>query len=1344
MSFLKSGDISEAIDWKNELSKAWTSSEGAGGVMFLQSQDDSVFVLKASSSVVEETFANCILQCMNVPTAEVRVINSTESEWGVLKDAVQICVRRENSKNNVAKAQKLENMLNGALDRAQLMIIKFIDGHKLEGLRNAEEMFSLDQNSKQASLEAKLRLQQFGMITMADMFLNNSDRVPLPCWNNGVGNAGNLMVNTTSGIFAIDSVVNTLDPEGEISSSFYQRYHDRVQETLREITFSHNESLISESEVFGRISGLIFMNTGYQLKESELLQIRKGMLQTIKNISKIAETSVISDVHQYISKMYPESWLNGWAEGAFRIKLGYFEKISELFRSAAAQIPRKENIQLSIETPPKVFVPPIPSKRKKRNRKVENKKHRTKLEKAEARREERKARNKTMFLFPNRPKKANVLSRNVLGSQKKTLNESTHGFEKPNVTFNLNELRDAKLNLKVNTHQQGNNSLVLLQEAAQTYKNKANEQKYKNEKESSMLQVDMLLKTMSATKNSKIWKLDSTDTLEAASDLINLIKPSMVVFDFDQTLTEPFKGKVSKVSMNGTHVRGGEASIRALERVHRSGVPSLIITANKPSAGSALSICNEIRNLGLGTMFNVSKPDLTRFEKTMIDWGANETLSNKQLTLKLMCLIIIYTDRVGNDLPRVSASSVRVNADGMPESFALRSNQLNGQLSAPQKFPDASFGCTQLHIMPCLSEYISRTEAIRARSDSNLDSLFIDCNLNDTTSPEKFWENKPMESEKVRECIGEFLLNEISMSDREIDIFLSGEAKEFTTDKSGIKLAVAGNLICSGYNKPEALEWYLKGQNLDLEKVIFFDDSTANVFNMFNHFRTTDVEMHSCWYPPPSHGKHEKVDPLLHSFVERAGMLQKYSAIPTMRVDASDNPTSSLAGRHNVVFKDKDTLKFQNVTLPKNKNTTVNGTVEVKVLIIQETPTSAGKGADLVRRSLETTQNTPGTYNTVDFVVLPEGFVTETLRLDDENDVLEPYARIALEYSLYIVCGTMLEPTEDGKKFYTTSVVLGPFGKRLGMYRKRRIHNHQMQEAGSGVGIFNTIYGKIGVLICLDIEDETLLEETIACDTKLIFNPIHIPVPGKISSSEKHVSKWRHAVDEIGKKLEYFCKTHACVIFRCDTAFPNGVGSSQIIGPFFTEVVGSSQRELLVGKVLLDVGPDGQQLLNIPKDFSRIPSSSYERQDERMNIGPRCKINWLKLKDIKSPIIAIQYLGDSKLAVISEQGTILIVNTVTLQVEKATENQKKVLKQYQIANESKTISTADFAWIDINRSTGNIVDGKIFVWEDAPKPILRHIISRSWPLRFCARNHVSGEFATVSAVPELIALWKFT
>mmetsp|Transcript_11263 Transcript_11263/g.14070 ORF Transcript_11263/g.14070 Transcript_11263/m.14070 type:complete len:161 (-) Transcript_11263:508-990(-) len=145
-----------------------------------------------------------------------------------------------------------------------------------------------------------------------------------------------------------------------------------------------------------------------------------------------------------------------------------------------------------------------------------------------------------------------------------------------------------------------------------------------------------------------------------------------------------------------------------------------------------------------------------------------------------------------------------------------------------------------------------------------------------------------------------------------------------------------------------------------------------------------------------------------------------------------------------------------------------------------------------------------------------------------------------------------------------------------------------------------------------------------------------------------------------------------------------------------------------------------------------------------MNIGPRCKINWLKLKDIKSPIIAIQYLGDSKLAVISEQGTILIVNTVTLQVEKATENQKKVLKQYQIANESKTISTADFAWIDINRSTGNIVDGKIFVWEDAPKPILRHIISRSWPLRFCARNHVSGEFATVSAVPELIALWKFT
>lgn len=71
-------------------------------------------------------------------------------------------------------------------------------------------------------LGSKQWLFDLGKLTIADIFLNNSDRLALPVWNND-GNAGNVMVTENGGIFAIDSMVNTLDPVNTSAASFFQR-----------------------------------------------------------------------------------------------------------------------------------------------------------------------------------------------------------------------------------------------------------------------------------------------------------------------------------------------------------------------------------------------------------------------------------------------------------------------------------------------------------------------------------------------------------------------------------------------------------------------------------------------------------------------------------------------------------------------------------------------------------------------------------------------------------------------------------------------------------------------------------------------------------------------------------------------------------------------------------------------------------------------------------------------------------------------------------------------------------------------------------------------------------------
>jgi agmatine deiminase len=127
----------------------------------------------------------------------------------------------------------------------------------------------------------------------------------------------------------------------------------------------------------------------------------------------------------------------------------------------------------------------------------------------------------------------------------------------------------------------------------------------------------------------------------------------------------------------------------------------------------------------------------------------------------------------------------------------------------------------------------------------------------------------------------------------------------------------------------------------------------------------------------------------------------------------------------------------------------------------------------------------------------------------------ELFAPIAKKYGIVIVA-PLFELGEDGK-FYNTAAVIGIDGKIIGKYRKIHIphdpyfyEKKYFQEGNTPFKVFETPYGKIGVLICYD----QWFPEAARVDTlqgaEILFYPTAIGyVKGYTSEDGNWYDAWR-------------------------------------------------------------------------------------------------------------------------------------------------------------------------------------------------------------------------------------------
>ena len=154
-----------------------------------------------------------------------------------------------------------------------------------------------------------------------------------------------------------------------------------------------------------------------------------------------------------------------------------------------------------------------------------------------------------------------------------------------------------------------------------------------------------------------------------------------------------------------------------------------------------------------------------------------------------------------------------------------------------------------------------------------------------------------------------------------------------------------------------------------------------------------------------------------------------------------------------------------------------------------------------------------GAARGANLVALPEVFnwrgkraeqVAAAETLDGES--LGMMARLARELRIHIVAGSITERGEDSSRSYNTSVLLGPDGGRLAVYRKIHLFDVDLpgrvtvresdsKIAGADVVCAETPVGAIGLSICYDLRFPELYRQLAFAGARILMVPSAFTFP---------------------------------------------------------------------------------------------------------------------------------------------------------------------------------------------------------------------------------------------------------
>lgn len=194
-----------------------------------------------------------------------------------------------------------------------------------------------------------------------------------------------------------------------------------------------------------------------------------------------------------------------------------------------------------------------------------------------------------------------------------------------------------------------------------------------------------------------------------------------------------------------------------------------------------------------------------------------------------------------------------------------------------------------------------------------------------------------------------------------------------------------------------------------------------------------------------------------------------------------------------------------------------------------------------------------------DFLIFPEYYLEDPV--DGERPFTNPYIQaastVAQKYECYIFLGSIRERFQE--EWFNTTYIIGPGGDVVARYRKQRPWKSENVSSGNQTGIFDTKFGKVGILICFDgdIENNELMEELLRQKPRFVFIPIDMSIPNYLDSPEITIPIWQTAIKNVSKRFFPLACKYEVTFVRADFAYPNNsknktinYGASIIIKPY--------------------------------------------------------------------------------------------------------------------------------------------------------------------------------------------------
>jgi len=153
---------------------------------------------------------------------------------------------------------------------------------------------------------------------------------------------------------------------------------------------------------------------------------------------------------------------------------------------------------------------------------------------------------------------------------------------------------------------------------------------------------------------------------------------------------------------------------------------------------------------------------------------------------------------------------------------------------------------------------------------------------------------------------------------------------------------------------------------------------------------------------------------------------------------------------------------------------------------------------DLIRQAAKRGATFIATPENTDFLGSPQEKVRRGETLEGPTCTL--FAKLAKELKLHLLLGSFNEKSERPDRVYNTSVLFGPAGERLGVYRKLHLFDADVSEQvraqeslavmpGKDVLMAHTALAKFGLSICYDLRFGELYRQLVERGAEVLCVP---------------------------------------------------------------------------------------------------------------------------------------------------------------------------------------------------------------------------------------------------------------